>query len=74
MLEELAKSYFNTRKKLYVVDGYAGWDLEDRIKIRVICTRSYHALFMTNMLIKPTKKELETDFANGADYYILNAG
>ena len=39
-----------------------------------MCTRSYHALFMNNMLIRPTPQELETDFADGADYYIFNAG
>jgi phosphoenolpyruvate carboxykinase (ATP) len=58
ILEDLAKNYINTRRKVYVVDGYAGWDPAERIKIRVICTRSYHALFMTNMLIKPTPAEL----------------
>lgn len=57
-----------------MVDGYAGWDPEDRIKIRVMCTRSYHALFMTNMLIRPTPEQLQRDFADGADYYIFNAG
>ena len=70
----MAKSYLNTRRKVYVVDGYAGWCPEDRIRIRVMCTRSYHALFMTNMLIKPTPAELERDFSDGADYYIFNAG
>ena len=74
IMGELAKAYLNTRPKIYVVDGYAGWDKEERIKIRVICTRSYHALFMTNMLVKPTPQELEQDFADGADYYIFNAG
>ena len=74
LLSELAKSYLNTRRKLYVVDGYAGWDPENRIRIRVICTRSYHALFMTNMLIRPTQAELDRDFQDGADYYIFNAG
>ena len=29
---------------------------------------------MTNMLIRPTKAELEKDFADGADYYIFNSG
>jgi len=48
----------NTRSRLYVVDGYAGYDVNERIKIRVVCTRSYHAMFMTNMLIRPTKTEL----------------
>jgi phosphoenolpyruvate carboxykinase (ATP) len=41
--------------QLYVVDGYASWDKEYRTKIRVVCTRAYHALFMHNMLIRPTK-------------------
>lgn len=58
IIEDLAKNYFNTRKRLYVVDGYAGYDKEDRVRIRVVCTRAYHALFMTNMLIRPTKEEL----------------
>lgn len=26
ILEDLARNYFNTRKRLYVVDGYAGFD------------------------------------------------
>jgi phosphoenolpyruvate carboxykinase (ATP) len=74
ILEDLAINYLNTRKRLYVVDGFAGWDTEDRVKVRVICTRAYHALFMTNMLVKPTLQELERDFNDGADYYIFNAG
>lgn len=74
IISELAKSYLNTRRKLYVVDGYAGWDPEERIKIRIVCTRSYHALFMTNMLVMPTQQELEHDFAKGIDYHVFNAG
>ena len=37
-------------------DGFAGWDPKYRIKVRVICSRPYHALFMHTMLIRPTKK------------------
>ncbi|CAM6002270.1 unnamed protein product [Sphagnum balticum] len=44
------------------------------MKIRVFCTRSYHALFMRNMLIVPTEQELAEDFAKGADIHIFNAG
>src|SRR5690606_7109326 len=40
-----AIDYFNTRTRIYVVDGYAGWDPTHQIKVRVICTRPYHALF-----------------------------
>ena len=57
---------------LYVVDGFAGWDPRHRLKIRVICARPYHALFMHNMLIRPSADEL-ADFGR-PDYTILNAG
>ncbi len=55
---ERAKDYLNTRKKLYCVDAFAGWDPKHRIKVRVICSRPYHALFMHTMLIRPTAAEL----------------
>lgn len=74
ILEDLAINYLNTRRRLYVVDGFAGFDPEDRVKIRVVCTRAYHALFMHNMLVRPTLQELEREFNDGADYYIFNAG
>jgi ATP-dependent phosphoenolpyruvate carboxykinase len=43
---ERAISYLNTRQRIYVVDGYAGWDKKCQKKVRVICERPYHALFM----------------------------
>lgn len=70
--QERAQDYLNTRERLYVVDGYAGWDREHRLKVRVICARAYHALFMRNMLIRPTAAQLE-DFGE-PDFVILNAG
>ena len=69
---ERALDYLNTRERLFVVDAYAGWDENYRIKVRIVCTRAYHALFMQNMLIMPTKAELE-DFGE-PDYVIFNAG
>jgi phosphoenolpyruvate carboxykinase (ATP) len=60
------------RDYCYVVDGYAAWDPKYRIKVRVICGRAYHALFMQNMLIRPTKQELE-NFGE-PDWVIFNAG
>lgn len=67
-----AVDYFNTRTRIYVVDGYAGWDKTHQIKVRVICTRPYHALFMHNMMIRPTQEEL-ANFGE-PDYVIYNAG
>ncbi len=69
---ERAIDYLNTRSKLYVVDAFAGWDETYRAKVRVICTRPYHALFMHNMLIRPTRDELQ-DFGD-PHVVIYNAG
>jgi phosphoenolpyruvate carboxykinase (ATP) len=69
---ERAVDYLNTRDRLYVVDGYAGWDPGHQLKIRVICARAYHALFMHNMLIRPTADQLAS--FGEPDYVIFNAG
>jgi len=69
---ERAIDYLNTREKIYCVDAFAGWDPDYRLKVRVICARPYHALFMHNMLIRPTVEEL-ADFGE-PDCVILNAG
>lgn len=69
---ERAIDYFNTLQRLYVVDGFAGWDKKDQIKVRIICTRPYHALFMYNMLIRPTVEELAV--FGDPDFVIFNAG
>ncbi len=67
-----AIDYLNFCKQRYVVDGFAGWDPKYQTKIRIICSRAYHALFMHNMLIRPSESEL-ADFGE-PDYVIFNAG
>jgi len=69
---ERAIDYLNTCERLYVVDAFAGWHPQHRLKIRVVCSRPYHALFMHTMLIRPTDKELAT--FGEPDYVIFNAG
>lgn len=69
---ERAVDYLNTRERLYVMDGFAGWDPQYQIKVRIICSRPYHALFMNNMLIRPTEAQLET--FGDPDYVVFNAG
>lgn len=69
---ERAVDYLNTRKRLFVFDGFAGWDPKYQKKVRVICSRAYHALFMHNMLIRPSQQEL--DSFGEPDYVIYNAG
>ena len=67
-----ALDYLRTREKLFVVDAFAGWDPRYRIKVRIICARAYHALFMRNMLIRPTEQEMK-EFGE-PDFTIYNAG
>ena len=69
---ERAIDYLNTCDTLYVIDGFAGWDPQYRLKVRVICSRPYHALFMHNMLIRPTDGEL-AEYGE-PDCLIFNAG
>ncbi len=69
---ERARDYLNSLERLYCFDGFAGWDPKYRLKVRVICSRPYHALFMHTMLIRPTRPEL--DKFGEPDFVIYNAG
>ncbi len=71
-LKHYALGFLNGKHHLYVLDGYAGWDPRHQIKVRIICTRIYHALFMHNMLIRPTPEQLD-DFGD-PDWVVYNAG
>jgi phosphoenolpyruvate carboxykinase (ATP) len=72
MCRQRAADYLTRCRRLYVIDGFAGWDPAYRLKVRVICSRPYHAQFMHNMLIRPSRREL-ADFGQ-PDYTIYNAG
>ncbi|MDH3732390.1 MAG: phosphoenolpyruvate carboxykinase (ATP) [Gemmatimonadota bacterium] len=69
---ERARAFLNARDHLYVIDGFAGWDPAHRLNVRIICSRPYHALFMHNMLIRPTADEL-AGFGE-PDFVVYNAG
>ncbi len=71
-VHQRAVDFLDQCPHLYVLDAFAGWDPNSRLKIRVICSCAYHALFMHNMLIRPTEEELEA--FGEPDYVILNAG
>ncbi len=46
-------------KELYIIDTYGGADPAHRICTRFIVERPYHAFFIKQLLIRPTKAELE---------------
>ncbi len=45
-------------KRLYIIDTYGGADPHHRIAARFIVERPYHALFIKQLLIRPTEQEL----------------
>lgn len=63
------------RQRIFITDGYAGWDEKYRIKTRVISCRPYHALFMKQMLMRDDIKGLNEKFGDGGpDFTIMNSG
>lgn len=71
-LRQQATDHLDRCSRLYIFDGFAGWDPENQLKVRIVCSRPYHALFMNNMLIRPTAEQLK-DFGT-PDFVIYNAG
>lgn len=73
--KQRAIDFMNYRKRLFIVEGYAGWDPKYRKLIRVIACRPYHALFMKQMLIRDTPSNLDKAFGQkGPDFTIMNSG
>jgi len=65
----------NTSPRLFIIDGYAGWDPEFQKKCRIITTRPYHAMFIKQMLIRDKEATLAERFGkNGPDFTVINGG
>ena len=58
-------------KAVYVVDAYAGADPAHRIAVRFVVERPYHALFVHQLLLRPTPEELA---AFAPDWTVIDAG
>jgi phosphoenolpyruvate carboxykinase (ATP) len=63
-------TYLKDRPK-YIVDTFAGADPAYRIAVRFIVERPYHALFIRQLLIRPTSEELATF---SPDWTVFDAG
>ena len=65
-LKQIALNELNGRKKLYVMDAFAGANENTRLKIRFIMEVAWQAHFVKNMFVRPNKEELanfgEPDF------------
>lgn len=69
-LKERAQNELSGRD-LYVVDTYGGADPTHRIKTRFIVEKAWHALFIRNLLIRPSTQELES---YEPDWTVLDLG
>jgi phosphoenolpyruvate carboxykinase (ATP) len=69
-LRQIAQEHL-TGRPLYVIDTFAGADPEHRISVRFVLERPYHALFIKQLLIRPTANELR-DFV--PDWTIVDVG
>ena len=59
-----------SNKKLYVMDGFCGANVDTRIPVRLITEVAWQAHFFKNMFIRPSAEELETF---EPEFTILNA-
>lgn len=57
MLKEKAQAAVPS-KRLYVVDTFGGADPKHRIAVRFIVENAYHAMFIKQLLLRPTPEEL----------------
>ena len=69
-LRTKVQSWLGARPVLFTQDLYAGADPAHRIKVRLVTTNAWHALFARNMFIRPPRAEL-ADFK--PDFTILHA-
>jgi len=64
------RTWLGQQPELFAQDLYAGADPAHRIRVRLVTTNAWHALFARNMFIRPPKAELD-GFA--PDFTILHA-
>ncbi len=64
------RDHLGAQPELFTEDLYAGADPAHRIRVRVVTTNAWHALFARNMFLRPPAADL-ADFT--PDYTILHA-
>jgi phosphoenolpyruvate carboxykinase (ATP) len=64
------RGFLGQKPELFTQDLYAGADPAHRIKVRLVTTNAWHALFARNMFIRPPRAELE---GFKPDFTILHA-
>jgi phosphoenolpyruvate carboxykinase (ATP) len=68
-VKEIAKKELSN-KKLYIVDGFCGANVDTRMKVRFIMEVAWQAHFVTNMFIRPQN---QAEFDQEPDFVVYNA-
>jgi phosphoenolpyruvate carboxykinase (ATP) len=68
-VKEIAQKELSN-KKLYIVDGFCGANVDTRMKVRFIMEVAWQAHFVTNMFIRPQN---QAEFDQEPDFVVYNA-
>jgi len=68
-VKEIAKKELSNRK-LFIVDGFCGANVDSRMKVRFIMEVAWQAHFVTNMFIRPQN---QAEFDQEPDFVVFNA-
>ena len=68
-VKEIAKKELSN-KKLFIVDGFCGANVDSRMKVRFIMEVAWQAHFVTNMFIRPQN---QAEFDQEPDFVVFNA-
>jgi phosphoenolpyruvate carboxykinase (ATP) len=58
------------QREVFVFDGYAGASIPDRLGLRVVTEKAWHALFARTLFIRPSEAELAR---HRVDFTLINA-
>jgi len=70
LYEKVINYYNSDDSKTYLFDGFAGFDPNYSINVRILAKRAWQAHFVHNMFIQPEKEQLQ-NFS--PDFTIINA-
>jgi len=70
LYDKIKKYYNSDSSKTYLFDGFAGFDPNYRLNVRILAKRAWQAHFVHNMFIRPQPQELD---GFKPDFTIINA-
>lgn len=73
LYDKVIDHYNTSAEKMYVFDGYAGANLKSRKNVRVLTELAWQHHFVTNMFLRPSTEDLDSQGPFTPDFTIINA-